>query len=895
MPPAELEARPTDVPFTYEALEQISLLKDLKRKPSLDRFPGTLAVRRYERGEVICRQGENGWTAFYGLTDADVCALQKAQLEAQLRTAQEAKEKNALQAELALLRQRAAERQAKGPDAEPPRLATAYLSVAAPTPAPRTGWLERLVRWSSGDPGRPDEPPETIRIIDAPRDVDYQTMQASIHEKDLFGEMTCRHGTPWPTTIVADRDCYFLEMLRNILDQITKDPAYKARLDERYKQQVFQLHLRRLSLFADLSDEQFDRLRGQLELQTFEPGEVIYDEHELPDALYIIRSGLVRVVKKVSALLSDDDVRDWKRLGARLLEGEVMPADPAGKVWALLSEEARAAGRAAAGARPLSRPQRWTLLKGLNEIIRSQQTPDLKELEAIVKEPRFKERTQDFPLNRKAWADQDYRRYNRMLLDSIFGLSLREYYRRVGRDYVLYYCARGEFIGEAGLLTDQLHGETCIAHSHPLDAGTAKEAVPAEVVRIPRAAFAEMLAASDGLRRKVKRKLAEREKQTQKSLSDPPWDDSRQILHSKRFEELGLIQGQRLMLIDLSRCTRCDECVRACVATHADGHSRLYLDGPRLGNYLVPTTCRSCLDPVCMIGCPVGSIHKGNNGQIVIEDWCIGCGLCANNCPYGSIRMDDIGIIPEGARGWRSAPLSAVRDGGWMLPGYKDRDWLTGVGPFRNTRDFRESLRPLLPRKSTPAGGDAVLSAVVPEDIFRIMKQYPEAVSTKIGQLVCFRYEFTLAGETLRGNSNLKLEVTSPDPDLCVWVNGQDVQPADKPRGGKREYWFPPRAVPAAPPSPAPMLLRAGSNLLAIRVNPESGSDSAFLRVRLDEVRKPKVAAGAAEEVTQKPVLSRAVVCDLCSAQLGQVPACVNACPHDAAMRIDARSEFPDL
>jgi Fe-S-cluster-containing hydrogenase component 2 len=40
-----------------------------------------------------------------------------------------------------------------------------------------------------------------------------------------------------------------------------------------------------------------------------------------------------------------------------------------------------------------------------------------------------------------------------------------------------------------------------------------------------------------------------------------------------------------------------------------------------------------------MIGCPVDSIHRGKHLQIVIEDHCIGCGLCASNCPYGNISM----------------------------------------------------------------------------------------------------------------------------------------------------------------------------------------------------------------------------------------------------------------
>ena len=51
-----------------------------------------------------------------------------------------------------------------------------------------------------------------------------------------------------------------------------------------------------------------------------------------------------------------------------------------------------------------------------------------------------------------------------------------------------------------------------------------------------------------------------------------------------------------------------------------------------------------CVDPVCIIGCPTGAIHRdADAGQILINpDTCIGCATCANSCPYGNIKMVDI-------------------------------------------------------------------------------------------------------------------------------------------------------------------------------------------------------------------------------------------------------------
>jgi Fe-S-cluster-containing hydrogenase component 2 len=106
----------------------------------------------------------------------------------------------------------------------------------------------------------------------------------------------------------------------------------------------------------------------------------------------------------------------------------------------------------------------------------------------------------------------------------------------------------------------------------------------------------------------------------------------------------GLYEGQSILVLDLDNCTRCDACTKGCIERHGtETHGvpipRLLRAGARLDNYLIATSCRSCTDPHCMVGCPVDSIHRGKHLQIVIEDHCIGCGLCAENCPYGSIFM----------------------------------------------------------------------------------------------------------------------------------------------------------------------------------------------------------------------------------------------------------------
>ncbi len=154
-----------------------------------------------------------------------------------------------------------------------------------------------------------------------------------------------------------------------------------------------------------------------------------------------------------------------------------------------------------------------------------------------------------------------------------------------------------------------------------------------EMARLGRADFLNMLRHFPVLRRRL----------VEQSLASLRSDSEINPLTAE-FVEQGLYEGQSILVLDMDLCTRCDECTKGCIREHgADSHglpiTRLLRDGLRFGDYLVATSCRSCTDPHCMSGCPVDSIHRGKHLQIVIEDHCIGCGLCASNCPYGNIFM----------------------------------------------------------------------------------------------------------------------------------------------------------------------------------------------------------------------------------------------------------------
>lgn len=868
----------------------------------------------------------------------------------------------------------------------------------------RSFWRRLLGRWI-GSNAEPEPTPLTIPN-DGPAEIDYDSGEASLYEDEVFGEMACIDRQPRTATVEVVKECFVLEMLRPILDNMRKDPAYRKKLDDKYRERVLELHLRALPLFKDLDASLIARVRREAGLEPYEAGTLICDQFERSDALYLIRSGTVKVMQNVSALLSQADVSDWnavrclnpdcdgpfllarqrlwERLPSDLVESvrtavpldaktrqQVLDAvndlirdplllrDPAvrsaceaadihGQTWRQLVKAEYAKAETLAGlnrvllaAALLGKPPCWrltqtqpflvlppplasgditdwkTLVGDLEPSTRKADHPAtpaahwlweqlpvevqnrirlaktgqsvkpedaarivdalnaLSEKSFVLLEPEFQDLIgSDVNLQAllmllrhdgQKWTDHAWRRFsrlrNRLLLHVLYPAWLEAEYRPPGQPLVLAYRGRGDFIGEIGLMLDEPRSATCVAYNHP-DNDPNREVGPVQIVRISRELFETLRDKSPTFRRRIEETVQERLANTRRRQREAARAAQQRTTPLDAVaEQLGISQGQRLMLIDLDRCVRCDECVRACVAAHDDGVSRLFLDGPRfqqqvggsVRTFLAPTTCRSCVDPVCMIPCPVGSIVRGDRGQILIRDWCIGCEKCAKNCPYGAIQMHPAGLIPARSPAWRFLPAwrFPVQQLDWTMPQFRDRHWMPIQTPVLYDREFLDRLGRI------PDG--------------------PKPTA------VCFRHQFSVeVGRHLNPEAKFRLVISPLLPGTQLWINGKEVTDLEAKKGeGLRELELDPGETPTGEPGKKPTkalrILRQGQNAIGVRLPlPEFLGGTLFdLRIVVFE--------GTVIEM-------KAVVCDLCNQPPDGLTACVRACPHEATRRFDARN-----
>jgi CRP-like cAMP-binding protein/Fe-S-cluster-containing hydrogenase component 2 len=216
-----------------------------------------------------------------------------------------------------------------------------------------------------------------------------------------------------------------------------------------------------------------------------------------------------------------------------------------------------------------------------------------------------------------------------------------------GREIVTSYVAAGNYVGEMGLM-----GRT-------RRAATVRANVATETISLSAADFDALLARNPALRQKVQALVRKRLADNARIAAQPHTGDIVSFLLQQ-----GLGEATDVLLIDEGLCIGCDNCEKACAATH-DGTSRLDREaGPTFAQLHVPTSCRHCEDPHCMTDCPPDAIRRAPNGEVYIRDNCIGCGNCEKNCPYGVIQMASADPKRPGLLDWLKTAVQAEQTAG---------------------------------------------------------------------------------------------------------------------------------------------------------------------------------------------------------------------------------------
>jgi CRP-like cAMP-binding protein/Fe-S-cluster-containing hydrogenase component 2/thioredoxin reductase len=202
-----------------------------------------------------------------------------------------------------------------------------------------------------------------------------------------------------------------------------------------------------------------------------------------------------------------------------------------------------------------------------------------------------------------------------------------------GKTVFISYLPAGSYVGEMALIEGGRR------------TASVRAAVKSEVIKLNGDAFRSLLDRNSALLERLKIDMATRKDvnahiETMKSTFSDVADMYSSV--ASFLVENGIGEATDVLLIDERLCVGCDNCEKACADSH-DGLSRLDREAGKTYAHLhVPTSCRHCEHPHCMADCPPNAIHRGMDGEVFIDDTCIGCGNCQRGCPYGVIRMDKV-------------------------------------------------------------------------------------------------------------------------------------------------------------------------------------------------------------------------------------------------------------
>ncbi len=231
--------------------------------------------------------------------------------------------------------------------------------------------------------------------------------------------------------------------------------------------------------------------------------------------------------------------------------------------------------------------------------------------------------------------------------------------RKLGQEErVLTYFREGEAFG----LIPLLYNEAFQAYS-------VQASTRAEVVRVPAQQLHAVMSRYPGTAEVLSQGALEAERVARSPELSPLASQAQSQLGTHAMPltpdvllDMGVAKGREVLVIDQTKCTYCQNCMKACERRH--GYSRLKLQGLQLEHLLFPTACRHCEDPQCLL-CSVNGIVRRTSGEIsIVEENCIGCGACAERCPYGNISLHPVQKPKRGI-------LFSLMD---LLRGPKERD-----------------------------------------------------------------------------------------------------------------------------------------------------------------------------------------------------------------------------
>jgi len=104
---------------------------------------------------------------------------------------------------------------------------------------------------------------------------------------------------------------------------------------------------------------------------------------------------------------------------------------------------------------------------------------------------------------------------------------------------------------------------------------------------------------------------------------------------------------QKLLLVDLTRCTGCEACVNVCSlrqgGTYSDQNSCIRIKKDEPLAVFTPLVCEQCREHACAEACPEGAIVYDRDLSILVVDReiCTLCGSCEDACPYQGIFLGE--------------------------------------------------------------------------------------------------------------------------------------------------------------------------------------------------------------------------------------------------------------